>query len=334
MFRPPGGAHREGNVTSKQHNGDLRPPCGVQGEEMALKAGGLPPEPRYLRVFVREKGICSERGGGSRLIHRSVSENYFFGHVFLSLIYIKRDMNPKFCCVKWRSKGVFAQPYNVHACLSAKRAKAVNGFCPLQPCFSRKTAVAGHYRALTKPVNAKIARKRRKTGGNFRFLRQLHMQSAVAYVQARTLACKFASLACRLSHHSGSLLILSTSCGGRRPPTIHKARRPMRSGGVRLKDTGSRSAPRRNRVRAAKTSGIGVWNIGEGAPVFGERFGWTALSAPVTPASYVWSASGGRFCGALSAGQHCPAKLAAVSSSALPGAPPKISTVKPGSAAL
>ena len=100
-------------------------------------------------------------------------------------------------------------------------------------------------------------------------------------------ACKFASLACRLSHHSGSLLILSTSYGGRRPPTTHKARRPMRSGGVRLKDTGSRSAPRRNRVRAAKTSGIGVWNIGEGAPVFGERFGWTALSAPVTPASYV-----------------------------------------------
>ena len=254
---------------------------------MALKAGGLPPEPRYPRVFAREKGICSERGGGSRLIHRSVSENYFFGHVFLSLIYIKRDLNSKFCCVKWRSKRVFAQPYNVHACLSAKRAKAVNGFCPLQPCFSRKTAVAGHYRALTKPVNAKITRKRRKTGGNFRFLRQLHMQSAVAYVQARTLACKFASLACRLSHHSGSLLILSTSCGGRRPPTTHKARRPMRSGGVRLKDTGSRSAPRRNRVRAAKTSGIGVWNIGEGAPVFGERFGWTALSAPVTPASYV-----------------------------------------------
>ena len=89
---------------------------------MALKAGGLPPEPRYPRVFAREKGICSERGGGSRLIHRSVSENYFFGHVFLSLIYIKRDLNSKFCCVKWRSKRVFAQPYNVHACLSAKRA--------------------------------------------------------------------------------------------------------------------------------------------------------------------------------------------------------------------
>ena len=67
-------------------------------------------------------------------------------------------------------------------------------------------------RAPTKPANAKIARKRRKTGGNFCFLRQPHLQSAVTCVQVRSLACKFASLACRLSQHSGGLLTLSTSC--------------------------------------------------------------------------------------------------------------------------
>ena len=70
----------------------------------------------------------------------------------------------------------------------------------------------GETPSAEKPANAKIARKRRKTGGSFCFLRQLHMQSVVTYVRARSLACKFVSLACRLSHHSDSLLTLSTSC--------------------------------------------------------------------------------------------------------------------------
>ena len=37
--------------------------------------------------------------------------------------------------------------------------------------------------------------------GNFRFLRQPRLRSAVTCVQVRSLACKFASLACRLSQH-------------------------------------------------------------------------------------------------------------------------------------
>ena len=63
-----------------------------------------------------------------------------------------------------------------------------------------------------KPASAKIARIKKKSRGNFCFLRQLRLQSAVTYVQMGSLACKFASLACRLSHHSDSLLTLSTSC--------------------------------------------------------------------------------------------------------------------------
>ena len=73
-------------------------------------------------------------------------------------------------------------------------------------------ASRGSVRAQTKPANAKIVRIRRKNGGNFCFLRQPHMQSAVTYVQVRSLACKSASLACNLSYYSASLLTLPTSC--------------------------------------------------------------------------------------------------------------------------
>ena len=57
----------------------------------------------------------------------------------------------------------------------------------------------------------KLSGKEGTPGGNLCFLRQLHMQSAVTCVQVSSLACKFASQACRLPHHSGSLLTLSTS---------------------------------------------------------------------------------------------------------------------------
>ena len=66
-------------------------------------------------------------------------------------------------------------------------------------------------RALTNPANAKIAQKRRKTDSDFCFLRQLHLQPAVACVRVRPLVCKFVSLSCRPSHRSGSLLTLSTN---------------------------------------------------------------------------------------------------------------------------
>ena len=77
-------------------------------------------------------------------------------------------------------------------------------------------------RYLSAPVSCETgaqsadkARKRknrsdkREVRGNFCFRRQPHARAAVAY--ARSLACKFASLSCRLLHPSGSLLTLSTS---------------------------------------------------------------------------------------------------------------------------
>ena len=77
--------------------------------------------------------------------------------------------------------------------------------------FERPVQTEPVVRALTKPANAKIVRKRRKIGGNFCFLRQLHLRSAVTCVQASFLACKFASVACRLSQHSFNMVTLSTS---------------------------------------------------------------------------------------------------------------------------
>ena len=53
-----------------------------------------------------------------------------------------------------------------------------------------------------KPASAKIARIKKKSRGNFCFLRQLHLQSAVTYVQVGSLACKFFLVAhCRLCRH-------------------------------------------------------------------------------------------------------------------------------------
>ena len=83
--------------------------------------------------------------------------------------------------------------------------------------FERPVQTEPVVRALTKPANAKIVRKRRKIGGNFCFLRQLHLQPAFIYVRVSSPACKFASLACRLSHYSASLLTLSTLREGRSP---------------------------------------------------------------------------------------------------------------------
>ena len=72
---------------------------------------------------------------------------------------------------------------------------------------------------LSRPHSADKAHNRKncldkmKISGNFCFLRQLHLQSAVTYVHVSSLDCKFASLACRLSQRSASLLTLSTSWG-------------------------------------------------------------------------------------------------------------------------
>ena len=46
---------------------------------------------------------------------------------------------------------------------------------------------------------------------NFCFLRQLHLRSAVTYIQVSFLVFKLAFLPYRLFHHSGSLMALSTS---------------------------------------------------------------------------------------------------------------------------
>ena len=55
------------------------------------------------------------------------------------------------------------------------------------------------------------------------------MQPAVTYVHVSSLVCKFASLACRLSHPSGSLLTLSTSCAASQ---IENLRRGARRGNL------------------------------------------------------------------------------------------------------
>ena len=53
--------------------------------------------------------------------------------------------------------------------------------------------------------------RKRTRGSDFCFLRQLHLQPAVTYVQVSSLVCRFASLSCGLWQRSGSLLTLSTS---------------------------------------------------------------------------------------------------------------------------
>ena len=64
-----------------------------------------------------------------------------------------------------------------------------------------------------KAHNRKNCPDKMKIGCNFCFLRQLHLHPAVTYVHVSSLGCKFASLACRLSQRSVSLLTLSTSRG-------------------------------------------------------------------------------------------------------------------------
>ena len=64
-----------------------------------------------------------------------------------------------------------------------------------------------------KACKRKNCPEQREIRGNFCSLRPLHMQPAVTYAYVSSLVCKFASLSCRLSHHSGSLLTLSISCG-------------------------------------------------------------------------------------------------------------------------
>ena len=59
--------------------------------------------------------------------------------------------------------------------------------------------------ALTEPTNAKNCPDKEEIGGDFCFLRQLHLHPAVTYVHVSFLGCKFASLACGFSHHSASL---------------------------------------------------------------------------------------------------------------------------------
>ena len=76
-----------------------------------------------------------------------------------------------------------------------------------------RDAFAPRPQSADKACKRKNCPDQREIRGNFCFLRQLHMQPAVTYVHVSSLVCKFASLSCRLSHPSGSLLTLSTSWG-------------------------------------------------------------------------------------------------------------------------
>ena len=77
--------------------------------------------------------------------------------------------------------------------------------------LSRGSFAKDETQSADKARKRKNCPEQREIRGNFCFLRQLHMQPAVTYVYVSSLACKFASLSCRLSHPSGSLLTLSTS---------------------------------------------------------------------------------------------------------------------------
>ena len=80
----------------------------------------------------------------------------------------------------------------------------------------RPRTLPGALRALTKPTTAKIAPIKKEIGCNFCFQRQ---QTCIlrSLTSSKLLGCKFASLACGLSHRSASLLTLSTSWA---PPNI------------------------------------------------------------------------------------------------------------------
>ena len=84
-------------------------------------------------------------------------------------------------------------------------------------CSRRKAVKSSHYRRYGPErwqslQTQKLHGKEGKQGDNLGFLRQPHLQLAVTCVQESPLVCKFASLSCRLSHCSVSLLSVATPC--------------------------------------------------------------------------------------------------------------------------
>ena len=112
------------------------------------------------------------------------------------------------CALSWRGKSVEGMPFRRGGTLPGKRKKARRaGRVPFhrraavgrrrderpsfrarrRHIFERPAQTEPAVRALTKPANAKIVRKRRNPRGNFSFLPWLHLQPAVTCVQASLL---------------------------------------------------------------------------------------------------------------------------------------------------
>ena len=68
----------------------------------------------------------------------------------------------------------------------------------------------GAAQAADKAPKRKNHFRKKRSGSDFCFLRQLRLQTAVTYVYVRNLVCKLASLSCGLSQRPASLLTLST----------------------------------------------------------------------------------------------------------------------------
>src|SRR5699024_5725827 len=82
-------------------------------------------------------------------------------------------------------------------------------------CFRRWICRALRDRQIQSPLATNFAVGKISSSAN--------LHPAVTYVYVSSLGCKFASLACRLSQRSASLLTLSTSWGGgcSPPPASH-----------------------------------------------------------------------------------------------------------------
>ena len=103
------------------------------------------------------------------------------------------------------------RPGMIPRALALSKRAAIRGFIGLSAKGGAPSIVDEAPQLADKARKRKNCPEQREIRGNFCFLRQLHMQPAVTYVYVSSLACKFASLSCRLFHPSGSLLTLSTS---------------------------------------------------------------------------------------------------------------------------
>ena len=120
----------------------------------------------------------------------------------------ERGFRPFFIACGGPLRGAVLQ----HGCGYCSRAPAANaegrvgGGGMTHPCPAGQGC-----QSADKAHNRKNRSDKIKIRSDFCFRRQQNLHPAVTYVYVSSLGCKFASLACGLSHRSASLLTLSTS---------------------------------------------------------------------------------------------------------------------------